>query len=169
MRLALVAAVAENGVIGVDGGMPWYYPGDLHRFKRTTMGHPVIMGRTTYESIEQRLGGPLQGRTNIVLSRRDRLELPEGAVHARNVDEALRLAESAIKDDRDEDGNDRETVYVVGGATVYDEFIDCAAELLITEIPETPDGDTHFPEIGSEWTEYARETVGDLEFVTYRR
>ena len=162
MRLALVAAVAENGVIGADGGMPWHYPEDLKRFKQTTMGHPVVMGRKTYESIEQRLGGPLPGRTNVVLSRRETLDLPTGALHARDVDEALRRAEDALDEDR-------ETVYVIGGASVYRAVIDRADELLITEIPEAPDGDTHFPEIGPEWTEHDREAVGELEFVTYRR
>lgn len=162
MRLALVAAVAENGVIGVDGGMPWHYPEDLRHFKETTMGHPVIMGRATYESIERRLGGPLPGRTNIVLSRRNSLELPDGAVHARDLDAALRRAENEL-------GGDSETVYVVGGATVYEACIDRADELVITEIPEAPEGDTHFPEIGPQWTEHARESVGELAFVTYRR
>lgn len=162
MRLALVAAVAENGAIGVDGGMPWHYPADLQRFKQTTMGHPVIMGRATYESIEQRLGGPLPERTNIVLSRRETLDLPAGARHAHDIDEAFRHAEAALDEDYD-------TAYVIGGATVYRALIDRADELLITEIPESPEGDTYFPEIGSEWTESDRETAGDLTFVTYRR
>jgi dihydrofolate reductase len=162
MKLSLVAAVAENGVIGVDGEMPWHYPEDLERFKETTMGYPVVMGRKTYESIERRLDGPLPGRTNIVLSRRESLDLPEGAVHARDVEEALDHAEAALDEEQ-------KTVYVIGGASVYEAFIDRADELLITEIPEAPEGDTHFPEIGSEWTEHDRETADELMFVTYRR
>jgi dihydrofolate reductase len=162
MKLSLVAAVAENGVIGVDGGMPWHYPEDLAHFKETTMGHPVVMGRTTYESIASRLGGPLPGRTNVVLSGRESLDLPEGAVHARDTDEALELAREALDDDR-------ETVYVVGGATVYEQFIDEADELVITEVPESPEGDTHFPEIGDEWDEVRREAGDDVVFVTYER
>lgn len=126
------------------------------------MGHPVVMGRRTYESIERRLDGPLPGRTNVVLSRRDDLELPAGAVHARDVDEALRLAGAALEDGR-------ETVYVVGGATVYEAFVADADELQITEVPESPEGDTRFPEIGDEWREVDRSSEGDLEFVTYRR
>lgn len=161
-RISLVAAVAENGVIGADGEMPWHYPADLAHFKETTMGHPVILGRLTYESIEAQLDGPLPGRTNVVLSRRDSLELPDGAVHARDVEEARELAEAALEDGQ-------ETVYVVGGATVYEAFVDDADELQITEIPEAPDGDTRFPEIGDEWTEVDRTTDGDLSFVTYRR
>ena len=162
MRITLVAAVAENGVIGADGGMPWHYPEDLRRFKETTMGHPVVMGRRTYESIERRLDGPLPGRTNVVLSRRGSLDLPEGAVHARDVEEALERAAEALE-------GGRETVYVIGGATVYEAFIDRADELLLTDIPETPEGDAYFPEIGPEWEERDRETAGDLAFVTYRR
>ena len=162
MKLALVAAVAENGVIGADGGMPWHYPEDLRNFKETTMGHPVVVGRTTYESIEDRLGGPLPGRTNVVLSRRDSLDLPEGAVHAQDIEAALEAAEAALDPDQ-------ETVYVAGGATVYEACLDRADELVVTEIPEAPDGDTRFPEIGPEWTERNRQRVGDLDVVTYRR
>jgi len=162
VTLSLVAAVAENGVIGDDGGMPWHYPADLKRFKETTMGHPVIVGRTTYESIEERLGGPLPGRTNVVLSRRDSLDLPEGAVQARDPEEALGIAADAL-------APDRETVYVIGGATVYEQYLGAADELLITEIPERPDGDTYFPELGPEWREVDRERVGELTFVTHRR
>ncbi|MFO7927677.1 MAG: dihydrofolate reductase [Halobacteriota archaeon] len=162
MRIALVAAVAENGVIGSNGGMPWHYPEDLRRFKQTTMGHPVVMGRATYESIERRLGGPLPGRTNVVLSRRDSLDLPDGVVHATDLDEAFDAAESALEEGQ-------ETVYVVGGATVYEATIDRADELVVTEIPETPAGDTYFPEIGPEWVEHDREVEGELAFVTYRR
>ena len=162
MRLALVAAVAENGVIGVDGGMPWHYPEDLRRFKKTTMGHPVVMGRRTYESIASRLGGPLPDRTNVVLSRRATLDLPEGAVHATDVEAALAAAAAAL------DG-DRETAYVAGGGSVYEQLLPEADELHVTEIPEAPDGDARFPEIGEAWTVVDRETDGDLSFVTYRR
>lgn len=162
MRVSLVAAVAENGVIGSDGEMPWHYPADLRHFKQATMGHPVVVGRTTYESIEARLGGPLPGRTNVVLSRRDSLDLPEGAVHARGLDAAFETAEAALDDGQ-------ATVYVIGGATVYDACLGRADELLVTEIPEAPSGDTHFPEIGPEWEEHDRETAGELSFVTYRR
>ena len=162
MKLALVAAVAENGVIGADDDMPWHYPADLEHFKRTTVGHPVIMGRTTYESIERRLGGPLPDRTNIVLSRRDSLDLPDGAVHASDLESALSSAESALSSGQD-------AVYVVGGATVYEACLDRADELIITEIPEKPTGSVYFPEIGSEWEEHDRESNGELTFVTYRR
>ena len=163
MRVSLVAAVAENGVIGADGEMPWHYPDDLAHFKETTTGHPVVMGRRTYESIERALDGPLPGRTNVVLSRRESLDLPDGAAHARNVSEAERLA----REDADERGVD--TLYVVGGATVYEAFLDRADELIITEIPEAPEGDTQFPEVGEEWREVGREHSEELSFVRYER
>ena len=162
MRLTLIAAVAENGVIGAEGGMPWHYPADLERFKETTIGHPVIVGRRTYESIASRLGGPLPGRTNVVLSRQADLGLPEGAVHAPDVGAALSAAEAALDDDR-------ETVYVAGGAAVYEQLLPEADELRVTEIPEEPEGDARFPEFGAEWVEVDRETDGELAFVTYRR
>lgn len=159
MRVALVAAVAENGVIGADGGMPWHYPEDLRHFKETTTGHPVIMGRRTYESIAERIDGPLPDRTNIVLSSRD-LDLPDGAVRAADLDEALVLAE--------ETGSD--VAYVVGGATVYEQFLDRADQLVFTEIHETPDGDTYFPDWDrASWTEVDRDDRETLSFVIYER
>jgi dihydrofolate reductase len=159
-RVVLVAAVAENGVIGVDGGMPWHYPADLRHFKETTTGHPVVMGRTTYESIVADLGGPLPDRTNVVLSTRD-LDLPEGAVLADSLDRALERA-------REAPGGD--TVYVVGGETVYEQFLDRADALVLTEVPESPEGDTHFPAFDAEvWREVERREAGELAFVTYER
>ena len=159
-RVVLVAAVAENGVIGDDGGMPWHYPADLQHFKGTTLGHPVVMGRLTYESIVADLGGPLPDRTNVVLSTRD-LDLPEGAVHADSLDGALALA-------REAPGG--ETIYVVGGATVYEQFLDRADAMVLTEVPESPSGDTVFPEFDEDaWAETERTEAGELAFVTYER
>lgn len=175
-EIVLVAAVAENRVIGDDGGMPWHYPADLAHFKRLTSSHPVIVGRTTYESIADRIGCPLPDRTNIVLTTRD-LDLPEGAVVANNLDEAVEIAA--------EDAADRgvDAVYVIGGATIYEQFLDLADRMVLTEVPERPDGDTRFPAWDAdEWIEVERETEeesgedgddedGDdgLAFVTYER
>ena len=163
MELVLVAAVAENGVIGSEKAMPWHYPADLRHFKRLTTGHPVIVGRTTYESIADRIGGPLPDRLNVVLTTRD-LDLPDGAVVANDPDQAIRRAgEAAVELDVD-------TVYVIGGATVYDEFLPDADRMVLTEIPESPDGDTRFPQwADEEWTEVERENDGELAFVTYER
>lgn len=163
MRVALVAAVAANGVIGAEGGMPWHYPEDLRHFKETTTGHPVVVGRRTYESIVARLDGPLPGRTSIVLSTRD-LDLPDGAVHAPDVETALELARENCLE------RGVGTTYVVGGATVYEQFLDEADRLVITEIHEAHDGDTRFPEWDREaWREVERDDREDLSFVVYER
>ena len=159
MNFALVVAVAENGVIGVDGAIPWDYPEDLKRFKKLTTGHPVIMGRRTYESIVSRLGRPLPDRLNIVLSRQD-LSLPSGGVQARSVEEAIELAEET----------DSEVAYVIGGAAVYEAFLPLADRLYRTEIHDTYEGDTEFPEWDpSAWVEVEREDHEELSFVVYER
>jgi len=156
---ALIAAVAENGVIGADGEMPWHYPADLAHFKETTMGHPVIVGRVTYESISSQIGGPLPGRTNIVLTRSG-VDAPEEVVQVASVDAAVAAAA--------ETGSD--TAFVAGGATVYEAFLPRADRLVITEVPGEPEGDTRFPEWDPDaWVERERETADDLSFVTYER
>ncbi|WP_418281032.1 dihydrofolate reductase [Halorubrum sp. DTA98] len=163
VEFVLVAAVAENRVIGSAGGMPWHYPADLAHFKALTTGHPVIVGRTTYESIVDRIGGPLPDRINVVLTTRD-LDLPDGAVVANDPARARRRAREAAAD------LGVETVYVIGGATVYETFLDDADRMVITEIPDAPDGDTRFPAWDDdEWVETDRERDGDLAFVTYER
>ncbi|GAB7090404.1 dihydrofolate reductase [Halorubrum luteum] len=161
--LVLVAAVAENGIIGSEEGMPWHYPADLEHFKRLTTGHPVIVGRTTYETIMDRIGGPLPDRYNVVLTTQD-LDLPEGAVVASDPSRAVRRAGEAAAD------LGVETVFVIGGAAVYAEFLPDADRMVITEIPDSPDGDTRFPEWDEEaWIEVGREHDGELAFVTYER
>lgn len=178
MNITLVAAVAANGVIGADGEMPWYYPADLQHFKRTTMGHPVIMGRVTFESIVDRAGGPLSGRTSVVLTTRgldpamtdldwadadpDRtgLDPDDGVVVVGSVESAVTAADTTGTD----------TAYVVGGASVYEQFLPRADRLVLTEIDEAYEGDTYFPAFEeTTWTETAREKAGDLAFVTYDR
>ncbi len=147
MTVTLVAAVARNGVIGANGGMPWHLPGELARFKAITIGHVLVMGRRTYESI----GRPLPGRTTVVVTRNSGWTpaggRPDGVHIAANMESALRLA-------REID----EQVYVVGGAQVYAESLPHSDELLITEVDAEPDGDTFFPEVDwSEWLEVSRE------------
>lgn len=159
MKVAIVVAIAENGVIGDEGSIPWHYPEDLAYFKRVTVGHPVIMGRRTYEAIHDRLGEPLPERLNIVLSTQD-LELPEGAVQAERIEDALERAEQT----------DSAIAYVIGGAVVFDQFLPRTDRLLVTEIPEAPDGDTHFPDWDrSAWTEVDREERDSLVFRIYER
>src|SRR6056297_2671242 len=109
MELVAIAAVAENGVIGVEGEMAWHIPEDLAHFKRATTGHPVIMGRVTYESITEDLGGPLPGRTNVVLSRSG-VDAPEDVIVVDDTDAALAAAEEQIGADTAE-----ERAFVIGG------------------------------------------------------
>lgn len=170
VSFVLVAAVAENGVIGADDGMPWHYPADLAHFKRLTTGHPVVLGRVTYEGIVDRLEGPLPGRPNVVLTTREPSELPaagrgDGHVVVANGVEAAAARARAVAVDL----GVREA-YVIGGGTVYEAFLPLADRMVLTEIPGSPDGDTHFPEWDrDEWDEVDRETEGDLAFVTYER
>lgn len=162
MERIIIAAVAENRVIGKDGDIPWHYPEDFKHFKDVTTGHPVIMGRTTYEGIVDGLGGPLPDRLNIVLSFEE-MDVPENVVNVHSIEDALDAAEETG------DG----TVYIAGGASIYEQFLDndLVDELLITWIPKSPDGDTYFPEWDeSKWEKVDRSNLGDdLDVVTYQR
>ena len=172
MKIAIIAAVADNGVIGAGGELPWHYPADLRHFKQTTMGRPVIMGRRTFESIVDRIGEPLSGRTSVVLTTRgidggdvDRNPTDIGpdsgvAVAVDSIESAIAAAERTGAD----------VAYVIGGASVYEQFLSRADRLLITEIEEAYEGDTHFPAFeDEEWTEATREEHSELAFVTYER
>ena len=159
----LIVAVAANGVIGADGEMPWHLPADLRRFRRTTTGHPVILGRRTYDSIVAQLGEPLPDRTSVVLSRSDPT-LPGGAVHAESVPAAIRLADADAAD------RGRKRAFVAGGATVYEAFLPVADRLLRTELDAAHDGDTRFPDWDpAAWTVTEREERESFAFVTYER
>ncbi|MGM0372148.1 MAG: dihydrofolate reductase [Halobacteriota archaeon] len=159
MKIALIAAVAENGVIGDSKSIPWHYPADLKHFKELTVGHPVIMGRRTYEAIVDRLGEPLPDRLNVVLST-DGIDVLDGAVQANSIPEAIEIAAA----------NDAEIAFVAGGGSIYEQFLPRADRLYITEIPETPTGDTHFPEWDPDrWALIEQDKRGDLVFSTYER
>ncbi|MBX0324439.1 dihydrofolate reductase [Halomicroarcula sp. F13] len=159
MRIALVAAVAANGVIGSEGGIPWHYPTDLQHFKETTVGHPVIMGRRTFDTIYRELGTPLPDRRNIVLTHRPE-SLPDGVVPVDSTAAALRAAET----------DDVSTTYVVGGGAVYEQFLPRADELILTEIHEAVDGDTAFPAVEwDHWHETDRERHEAFDIVWYAR
>lgn len=159
MELAVIVAVAENGVIGSGDGMPWHYPADLRHFRSETMGCPVIVGRTTFERVVDRIGGPLPGRTNIVLSRSEP-DVPEGVIVASGLDEALDAARET----------GAETAYAIGGRQVYEQVLPIADRLLVTRIPEPHDGDTYWPGHDEDrWVETDRRRIGDdLDVVEYR-
>lgn len=159
MEVALIAAVAANGVIGADGELPWHLPADLRHFRETTTGHPVILGRRTYESIVDRIGGPLPDRTNVVLSRGEP-DLPAAVVHAESAEAALAAARETGAD----------TVYVAGGRSVYETFFDHADRLVLTELEDAYEGDTCFPEWNpDDWQVTERDARDGFAFVTYER
>jgi len=146
-RISLIVAMAENRVIGRDGGMPWHLSGDLKYFKKVTMGCPMVMGRKTYESI----GRPLPGRLNIVVTR-DRSYSPDGVSVVNSLDEALEAAQTRAKEDGVED------VMVVGGGQIYADTISRADRVYLTEVHAEVDGDTIFPALSdSEWREVFRD------------
>jgi dihydrofolate reductase len=139
-RLALVAAVAANGVIGRDGALPWHLPDDLRHFRAVTLGKPVLMGRRTFESI----GRPLPGRRNIVLSRGAAITVP-GIETAATLQEALRRCADA------------EECCVIGGAALYAAALPLAQVIYLTRVHAAVAGDVHFPAVRWEdWRESAR-------------
>lgn len=157
MTITFYLARARNGVIGVEGKLPWHLPADLKRFKALTMGKPMVMGRKTFESFP----APLPGRRHIVLTR-DRAWSAPGAEVAHTPDDALALAG---------EGN----LAVIGGAEVFALFLDRAERIELTEVDCAPTGDAIVPDFGSEWREVSREdhpSDGDrpaYSFVTLRR
>jgi len=147
MTLCLIVAVAENGVIGRDNDLPWRLPGDLKRFKSVTMGKPLIMGRRTYDSI----GRPLPGRANIVLTR-DVDFHPDGVLAVHDPDAAIEVAE------QEAERVGATEIMVIGGAGVYEIFLNRASRIYLTEIHDSPTGDTEFmPLDPAIWRETDRE------------
>ena len=155
MTVTLVAAVARNGVIGADGGIPWHLPGEQRRFKELTLGHVLVMGRKTYESI----GRPLPERTTIVVTRQEDWRGAEGVLTEATVPEAISLAQTMD-----------EEVFVVGGAQVYAEALPVADRLALSWVDAEPEGDVSFPEVEwGDWREVAREEHEGWVFACYER
>lgn len=164
MGVTLIAAVALNGAIGRDNALLWHLSGDMRFFRQTTTGHPVIMGRRTFESI----GRPLPNRTNIVVSRSNP-DIPEGVLRAGSLEEALDMAAGSNPDGE---------VFVIGGGMIYAQAMASADRLLITRVFLSPgDADTFFPpvdadewDITSESEVYSDEKTGvQYRFETYER
>lgn len=146
MRITLIAAIASNRVIGEDNDVPWKLPPDLRRFKRLTMGHILLMGRKTYDSV----GRPLPGRTNLVVSRQEAYA-PKGVHVARSVEEALAWARQAGESE----------LFVAGGAEIYRQTLPVADRLQLTRIQEEFPGDAYFPEYDeTDWVLVEREDHG---------
>ncbi|HQS36904.1 MAG: diacylglycerol kinase [Methylotenera sp. 24-45-7] len=157
-KLSVIVAIAKEGVIGVDNTLPWHLPEDLKRFRALTMGHHIIMGRKTYDS----LGRLLPGRTMVIVTRNRDYQI-EGALIANSLEQAIALCH-----------NDDE-VFLIGGAELYQAGLGLADKLYITEIDLAVVGDAHFPQLLIEqWRETAREAhVSEkglkFSYVTYER
>lgn len=157
-RISLIAAVARNGAIGKDGALPWHLSEDLKRFKALTMGHTMVMGRKTYESI----GRLLPGRRTVIVSRQPGFAV-EGATVANSLERALTASGDAAE------------IFVIGGGEIYAQSLALADRLFITEVDLSPDADAWFPDIDrSKWIETLRSphlTADGLRytFVDYER
>lgn len=148
MKIAIIAAIADNGVIGAAGRIPWHIRDDLQRFKRLTTGHVVIMGRKTYES----LGKPLPNRRNIVLTRHP------GPSHFPSLDAALKSCAGSS------------TIFIIGGAEVYRQALPVADVLHLTHVHQSPAGDIYFPDFDrTVWREVSREDHPGYSFAEYHR
>ncbi|MBO9327545.1 dihydrofolate reductase [Achromobacter sp. HZ01] len=156
--LTLIVAYSTNRAIGRDNALPWKLPGDLAHFKRSTLGHPIIMGRKTWDS----LGRPLPGRSNIVISRNPDLRA-EGAIVVATLQAAIEACGDAAQ------------AYVIGGAQIYAQALPLAQRVLATEVHAQVEGDAFFPLLPAfQWKETARapqpaENGYEYDFVTYER
>ncbi len=154
MTLSIIVAVAQNGAIGCHNELLWHISEDLKRFKRLTMGCPIIMGRKTYESI----GRPLPGRRNVVITRNADYRA-EGIEVVYSLEEALRSV-----------SNVEGEVFVIGGGEIYLQALPLAQKLYLTKVEQNPEGDTFFPEINEvQWQEVAREEFEGYSFIDYDR
>ncbi|MGA7804610.1 dihydrofolate reductase [Bradyrhizobium sp.] len=166
MEIVLIAAAADNGVIGAQGGIPWRLNSDMQRFKAMTIGRPVVMGRKTFASLKR----PLAGRTNIVLTRDADFRAPGAVVTNRLADARAVATGDALRRSVAE-------IAVIGGADIYAQWIDTADRIELTEVHARPEGDTHFPPIDTAvWEEAARlphpagpDDGAAFSYVTYRR
>ncbi|MGD8173115.1 type 3 dihydrofolate reductase [Vibrio sp. TRT 21S02] len=155
MIISMIAAMADNRIIGKNNEMPWHLPADFQWFRRCTMGKPVVMGRKTYESI----GRPLPGRMNIVLSRDAELEI-DGVTCVTSIDEAIQAV------------GEIEELMIIGGGAIYQACLPMANKLYLTHINANLDGDTQFPQWGTDFKESYSETYSaddknayDMRFV----
>ena len=147
----------ENHAIGKDNHLLWHIPDDLKRFKALTLGHPVIMGRKTFESILSALGKPLPGRTNIVITRNTGYR-HEGATIAHSLEEAIAKAREI----------DSEEIFIGGGSEIYRQALSYVDRLYLTLIDDEKDGDAFFPEYEKEFTKKTLEEERDWNGLKYR-
>ncbi len=154
---SIIAAVAQDNVIGIKNGLPWHLPEDLKHFKELTMGKPVLMGLNTFLSIMEILKKPFPGRLNVVISNNPQVKVPEGVLLYTDLDQAL----------KDLAGKD---IFVVGGAMIYKQLINRVDKLFITHINKKYEGDAFFPEIDLKvWKKVWEEPHQGFSFVNYER
>ncbi|MBP9711226.1 MAG: dihydrofolate reductase [Candidatus Pacebacteria bacterium] len=156
-RISAIVSIGKNLVIGRQDKLMWPIPEDLKRFKRLTMGHPVIMGRKTFESILASLGKPLPGRTNVVITR-DPAYAPEGAVVAHSLEEAVQKASDI----------DQEEIFIGGGAQIYEQALPMADRLYMTLIDDEKPGDAYFPAFEHLFTKKLAEESGEHNGLKYK-
>jgi dihydrofolate reductase len=147
MKVSLIVAVSQNGVIGKDNDLIWHLPKDMKFFKDTTMGHHVIMGRKNFESIPHKFR-PLPNRTNIIITRKSDYKA-EDSIVVNSVEEALKVAKS----------NGENEAFIIGGGQIYKLALEANLidRIYLTKIHHSFDGDTFFPELSSDWEEVNRE------------
>ena len=156
--ISIVAALGSNRTLGKDNRLLWHIPDDLKRFKRLTLGHPVIMGRKTFDSILAVLGKPLPGRTNIVVTR-DPSWAHEGAIAASSIEEAIEEAKTAPGGDE---------IFIGGGGEIYRQALPLVDKLYLTLIEDDAEGDSYFPEYEHAFTRTSFEEERRYEGLQYR-
>lgn len=159
MKITLIAAMTEDRVIGRGNEIPWDIAGEQEHFRKETFGHPVIMGRRTFENIVDKLGKPLPGRLNIVMSESESYNYNQ-TVTARNKQAALEAAEDSYEDE----------VFIAGGESVYEQFIDDADRMVLTWIKKDYDGDSYFPDFTmDEWKTQSQTITNNYSVINYER
>ena len=156
--ISIIAAIGRNRTLGKNNELLWRIPDDLKRFKELTLGHPVIMGRKTFESILASLGKPLPGRTNIVVTR-DASWRKEGVITASSIEDAIEKAKSAPGG---------EEIFIGGGGQIYAEALPSAQKLYLTVIEDEKNGDTFFPPYESAFTKMVFEEARESDGLRYR-
>lgn len=144
--ISLIVAMDKNRLIGNNNQLPWHLPADLKHFKEITTGHPIIMGRKTYESI----GKPLPNRKNIIITRQPDFNA-QGCIVANSIEDAVKKA-----------GNPEE-IFIIGGTEIFKQSLDLADKIYLTEIHHSFDGDTYFPNLDNKWKETERVTFNPDE------
>jgi dihydrofolate reductase len=158
VKLSIIVAATENDVIGKDGHMPWHLPAEAAYFKQTALGHPVITGRKNYEAT----GRPLPDRLNIVITRQENYEVPDGVIIVNSLQKALELPQVRQADE----------AFIIGGQQIYEEAMPLIDNLYFTRIHTMLDGDTFFKFNRSEWVElshkkYFKDNANEYDFTVY--